>query len=444
MPRLGAKLAAPSNSKAKPVFPPPPPPLLFLFLHLCETEAVWDDGNSTKWYGNQHITSASVSDDVTDLSTGEWDDDGDETGVFQYCTKLKTVRLPKSLRKIGNYAFAGCEILMQVDIPSSSIVLGERSFARCHSLCDVTIPQGVCNLPEGLLSQCSSLKSVKMPSSLKTVGDYAFYKCSSLTTVNFDSLKGVFEIGKYAFSCCSSLKIFEVPPLLKTIKKGAFEECQFLTKVKLPPLLETIEERAFFATDRRPPLCIDLPEAVMNIECEALKECSVSLPTSLSMLTNGGNVNGLFQSAKEVVISCKVNLSLLVDHINGLPHYVNLDPNLKFKILYSSSHTCSTALPTLQQHYPKSFFSFDVSTEELQEIDTQSLQGKVQSAFTNKLSVYAAMLQRKTFLIPKEILYVLLPFIYGDIFAEKQIMLRDFAAQVDQLMASKETKNQTT
>ena len=156
-------------------------------------------------------------------------------------------------------------------------------------------------------------------------------------------------------------------------------------------------------------------------------------------------------------MSSRVNLGLLVEHINSLPetflteHEIEymrkmcpfLDPNLKFKILYSSP-TTSTALPPLNQHFPESFFSFDVSTEELKQIhsQSQSLHGKVQSAFTNKLSAYAGLLQRKTRKIPEDVLYVLLPFLYGG--ALTAPMLNDIVAEVRILIGTTMTITTTT
>ena len=79
-----------------------------------------------------------------------------------------------------------------------------------------------------------------------------------------------------------------------------------------------------------------------------------------------------------------------------------------------------------------------MSIQELKQIhsQSQSLHGKVQAAFkntfTNKISAYAALLQRKTFEIPKEVLYVLLPFLYGGTLTTP--MLNDIVAEVGKLM----------
>ena len=180
-------------------------------------QTVWSTGDATKfagewdgikWRANVSITSAIVADGVVDLSTGEDNEDGDEKGVFQWCTKLETVRLPESLRKIGEKAFVYCERLVHVNIPSGVNEIDEGAFAF-SSLETVTIPEGVVNLSDGIFYKCKSLKSAKLPSSLKTIGDSAFDSCSALTTINNDALEGVTEIGSYAFSQCKSLTILK-------------------------------------------------------------------------------------------------------------------------------------------------------------------------------------------------------------------------------------------
>ena len=146
-------------------------------------------------------------------------------------------------------------------------------------------------------------------------------------------------------------------------------------------------------------------------------------------------------------MSSRVNLGLLVDHINSLPEtysdwqqmeFLFLDPNLKFKILYYCGRA-TTTLPPLNQHFPESFFSFDVSTKELKQIHSQSqslLRKKVHAAFIDKISMYAALLQCKSTELPKDVLYVLLPFVCGKpTLSERQ--LADIVAAVGKMLSSK-------
>ena len=411
-------------------------------------EAVWNSGDGAKYTGkddytpNETITSGIVSEGVVDLSTGEEDEDhGWHKGVFQFCTKLKTVTLPESLRKIGENAFHKCEVLVHVDIPSGVNELGGGAFFRCKKLQTATIPEGVVDLPNSIFADCNSLKSVKLPSSLKSIGYGAFQMCSSLTAINFDALEGVTEISEQAFMHCSSLTTFKLPPSLKTIASSTFQDCKSLSEVELPASLETVKTAAF--QDCAADLRIDLPEAVRNIHQWALDGRRISLPASLSILSNGGDVKYLLYRVKEVVMSSKVDLSLLVEHIHNLPDTYNargkriqtydiythrtrpfLDPNLKFKVLYSGPSS-AVASPPLTEHIPMSFFSFEASVEDLMSLHTDkgddALLLKVDAAFASRLCIYASLLRCKTAELPEEILSDLLPFIYGDVLTNAMI-----------------------
>jgi len=161
----------------------------------------------------------------------------------------------------------------------------------------------------------------------------------------------------------------------------------------------------------------------MNIGGGALKECRIRLPTSLSMLTIGRNVIGLLEGVKEVVMSSRVNLSLLVDRINNRSNYY-LDPNLKFRFLFNNS-------------VPESFFSHEMSLTEVVGSDASSLRFLVDSAFKDHLHtfapLFASLLQCKVVELPKDVLFVLLPLIYGE-FTElnHDEMLNDVVAEVDE------------
>ena len=102
-------------------------------------------------------------------------------------------------------------------------------------------------------------------------------------------------------------------------------------------------------------------------------------------------------------MSLRVNLSLLVDHINTF--YNRPDPNLKFNLLFNDS-------------VPESFFSHEMSLTEVVGSDASSLRFRVDSAFKDHLRtfapLFASLLQCKVVKLPKDVLHVLIPFVYGD------------------------------
>ena len=184
----------------------------------------------------------------------------------------------------------------------------------------------------------------------------------------------------------------------------------------MPTSLETIK-KATFSGCSHPDLCIDLPETLKNIGPNALSGCRVRLPTSLSILSYGGDVEGLLQGVEEVVMSNRVNLSLLVRHIDGLPNrrfgHLFLYPDLKFKVLYSDSS--AAAAPLIGEHVPEFFFSFDVFLDDLIAIHRGGGGGlvpKVKAALMSQVSVYADLSTHAG--LPEELFSKILPFIYGE------------------------------
>ena len=417
----------------------------------------WDTGDGVKCAGesfhapNDTIKSAVVLDGVTDLSTVATSEWGGEIGVFQWCVELKSVQLPASLRRIGFNAFYGCEALTCIDIPSGVVEIGRWAFQWCESLQTVTIPEGVVDLPSQIFFECKSLKSVNLPSSLKTVGSHAFYKCSSLSTINFDALEGVAEIGNHAFYHCFSLTTFKLPPLLKTINAHTFHKCKRLSEVQLPPSLEKIEQWAFDGCHRD--LSIDLPATLTSVCNNALRGCRIHLPPSLSLLflaNDGDGAKGLLRGVKEVVTSSRMNLELLVDHINSLPKWCRfrgetvafLDPDLTIKILHGGS---KKAAPTkIREHVPESVFCFEITAIHLvyvQKIfgDFKAIRAKFESKFGAMLSAFADILSRfSNAELPDALLYDILPFLWGD--KVSKLILKDAIAQVAELLKHKRSR----
>ena len=173
---------------------------------------------------------------------------------------------------------------------------------------------------------------------------------------------------------------------------------------------------------------------------------------------------------EEVVISSRVNLSLLVDHINGLPKRVYfrapewsdddessedatgeyffdndipddtpackikpfLVPNLKFTILYGGS-TCEAPAKIIE-HVPESFFSLKMPPAHLLSLGGAfPLRDKVDLIFKRKLTIFVEILECCTVEVPESLLYHILPFIWGDNISNG--VLHDIVLAVGKLLA---------
>ncbi|MDE6006709.1 MAG: leucine-rich repeat domain-containing protein [Muribaculaceae bacterium] len=107
---------------------------------------------------------------------------------------LRSVNVPPTVNKIGNYAFASCPELANASL-SSEAQLGIGMFKDCRKLKAVRFEFPVTYIPVGMFDGCV-IYSEKIPSSVKTVDDYAFRK-TALKSLN---LSNISSIGEYAFA----------------------------------------------------------------------------------------------------------------------------------------------------------------------------------------------------------------------------------------------------
>ena len=96
---------------------------------------------------------------------------------------VKTIVLPKSATRIGDFAFAFCAGLTSIEIPDNVTSIGYCAFVNCAGLRSVMIPDSVTNIGNEVFEGCSSLTSVTIPNSVESIGSYAFSNCLSLISV---------------------------------------------------------------------------------------------------------------------------------------------------------------------------------------------------------------------------------------------------------------------
>ena len=139
--------------------------------------------------------------------------------AFKLCANVAEIKLPSTLKRIGNLAFYGSGIT-SIQIPSSCTLVEDGAFMSCPALKELMLPEGLDVISEGLVCYCESLKKVVIPSSVKTIEEGAFSGCSNLKSVVF---KGVIDkIGPVAFEDCENLQEIDIPFGCKEIGYAAF------------------------------------------------------------------------------------------------------------------------------------------------------------------------------------------------------------------------------
>ncbi len=145
------------------------------------------------------------------------------TSCFTSSTSLKSVYLPKSLKTIRYYSFAGTSLKYLI-IPSGVLCIEDLSFAG-SSIETLYIEDGLQELGEGSLSNMVMLKEIRLPNTLTSIGSNCFNGCYSLTKISIPN--SVVTIASDALSspCIKEIIIDKPEGSISGAPWGANSEC---------------------------------------------------------------------------------------------------------------------------------------------------------------------------------------------------------------------------
>ncbi len=206
-----------------------------------------------------------------------------EKNAFMNCCSLEALTLPKGLKCIEEYAFEYCTNIKTMHIPNSVEEIQEGAFVGCKSLENFTTDStalwykavdGVLyryNSKDNMLAwvekyppakkatkfvdvsysnairygafqDCSYLEEIDISSAVTQIDWYAFANCTSLTKISLPD--NITVIGDFAFTGCLSLESIELPHYIRNIESGTFSNCYSLRAIRLPGVSE-IKQYAF-------------------------------------------------------------------------------------------------------------------------------------------------------------------------------------------------------
>lgn len=144
--------------------------------------------------------------------------------AFQNCTSLVSVSIPSYVYSSGNNSlFNGCTSLKDVYMPKAERFNGYGIFYQCTSLESIDLPLLHTLDNSSFLRKCTNLKQVNLPK-LGLVYDYTFEGCTALTNISLPSGR---RFASYCFNNCSSLDSVDIGKL-EMIDDYAFDNCYSL------------------------------------------------------------------------------------------------------------------------------------------------------------------------------------------------------------------------
>ena len=213
---------------------------------------------------------------------------------------MSYIKIPESVRSIGEMVFYGCSSLESVIIPEGISSISERMFEDCSGLTSVEIPNSVTVIGSYAFMD-SGLKSIKFGKSVKEIGESAFHGCSALTKAEFSSIESLCNIqydnmDGHPFSNAvrgqlyvggSDIKELVIPDNVTAIGNYAFFNCGGLTDITIPNSVTSIGEMAFSGCYSLSSIII--PNSVTTIGSEVFVGCplkSLTIPESVTSIGN--------------------------------------------------------------------------------------------------------------------------------------------------------------
>lgn len=169
-------------------------------------------------------------------------------GLFGRCADLESVEIPDSVESIGGDCFWDCVILTSVKLPSSLTVVSYNLFIGCTSLSSVTIPDSVVKLESGAFERCTALKTLRIPKNVKEIGQHCFDGSGIVSLTLPENLE---TIGESAFIHCADLESITIPNKVKTIEELTFAYCSALKSITISSSsssLTSIKRHSFLNT----------------------------------------------------------------------------------------------------------------------------------------------------------------------------------------------------
>ncbi len=250
--------------------------------------------------------------------------------AFKSNLEITSVKMPESVKTIGDYAFSGCDNLQEVEFSSSLQVIGDYAFEKCTYLSEIKLPSSVTQIGMGVFSGCTDLTSldfgnskiisipvsfvngcerlveVSIPNTVNTIGLGAFAN-TGLTTIgnsqyitsiednafsgsnlkDFKFGKNLTKIGSAAFAN-TSLSRVTIPNTIKTLNAETFKNCSALAEIILPSSIANIGESAFENCTSLH--SITIPHSVTSIGTNAFLNSgivSIVIPDAVTELGEG-------------------------------------------------------------------------------------------------------------------------------------------------------------
>jgi Leucine-rich repeat (LRR) protein len=248
--------------------------------------------------------------------------------AFENCTSLKSIKLPSTVTKIADNAFAGCSNLEEIKGLEQCKIseLSATAFDGCVRLKDINLSNAtIAAIPDQIFSGMRGLISATVPKTVTSIGTEAFYACKNLEMINGLSDCDITKIGEKAFYNCWSLKEADLSGSSFTVlPASAFKGDTALLSVKMPESLNEIGNEAFYGCSAMKKLDLN------NTRLTTIGNSALSDMTSLMYINLPDTVNSVGAKAFDLNLRLDSSDTALMPTVvseNVTPASVNYTDN---------------------------------------------------------------------------------------------------------------------
>ena len=167
-----------------------------------------------------------------------------EDAVFRDCKCLDIhLVIPNNCVLVGQFCFCGCYILKSVvfeesSLPEHILEIHRFAFINCFKLRSVRLPKSLRAIPEGCFVDCFALVDIPLPQSVRVIGPGSFKYCKKLTSVDFPET--FLRLGESAYASCTSLESVTIRCASSSnvqFGPNVFQDCTALSTIRMYPWL---------------------------------------------------------------------------------------------------------------------------------------------------------------------------------------------------------------
>jgi hypothetical protein len=216
-------------------------------------------------------------------------------GVFTMFKALQIVKMPASVKYIGDETFAYCDNLYRVDLINTELI-GDYAFFGCGMLMTFAPGNKLVEIGDYAFYACKNLSGFNAPDTVRKIGTYAFNKTKIWTnaesnagsqlvyvgnwvvglanpyTTTVTLREGTIGVADYAFYNCLALNSINLMGV-RYLGRAAFYECMSLEMVQFDSNLQEIDDYTFYGCSRLRTIMEDFPRQLRSIGRSAFYNC---------------------------------------------------------------------------------------------------------------------------------------------------------------------------